>query len=128
VGRSSCGASTGRTGSANRFGDGARADTGRTGADGVSFGGDTDERDTAGGTRVVCGSGAPGMRRLAGLEVPGGAGCHGSGAFGATGLATAGLVAGGLPLATAGRACAAATGGAVTGARGATGLGADSLA
>src|SRR5256885_15196269 len=71
VGRSSCGASTGRAASANRFGDDARADTGRTGPDGVSFGGDTDERDTAGGTRVVGGSGAPGMRR------PGGGGGSG---------------------------------------------------
>src|SRR5438067_3292134 len=128
VGRSSCGASTGLAASAKRFGDVARAGTGRTGPDGVSFGGDTADRDAAGATRVVCGSGAPGMRRLAGLEVPGGAACHGSGAFGATGLATAGLVVAGLPLAAGGRGCAAATGGAMTGARGAAGLGADGLA
>ena len=114
VGRSSCGASTGLAASAKRFGDVARAGTGRTGPDGVSLGGETEERDAAGATRVVCGSGAPGMRRLAGLEAPGGAGCQGSGAFGATGLgATAAF-----PLAAAGRACAATAGGALTGARG----------
>ena len=106
VGRSSCGASTGLAASAKRFGDVARAGTGRTGPDGVSLGGETEERDAAGATRVVCGSGAPGMRRLAGLEAPGGAGCQGSGAFGATGLgATAAF-----PLAAAGRACAEAAG------------------
>src|SRR5712671_807926 len=114
VGRSSCGASTALPAPANTFGAGARAGTGRTGPDGVSFGGDTDDRDAAGATRVVCGSGAPGMRRLAGLEVPGGAGSQGCGAFGATGFAAAGLAA------AAGRACAAATGGAMTG--GAAGL------
>src|SRR4051812_34853431 len=115
VGSSSWGASTGLAGSANRFGPTARPGTGRIGADGVSLGGETEERDAAGATRVVCGSGAPGMRRLAGLDVPGGAGCQGSGAFGATGLAAAGLLKAGAE--ATGRACAAAAGEGLTGAR-----------
>src|SRR5438045_4527248 len=119
VGRSSCGASTGLAASAKRFGDVARAGTGRTGPDGVSFGGDSEDRDAAGATRVVCGSGAPGMRRLAGLDVPGGAGCQGSGVFGATGFGAAGFpLAGRACGAAAGARDAAAAGGATTGARG----------